>query len=132
MFLKKGVFLMAKFAEVTLENVEQGQFLKNCEKQFREMQSDLIKFVKENHEDGTATLTIKVGIKSSDNGGSYSIVTDIDKKLPRKKAVTTALPERGEDDDLCLWANIEGTNEDTPLQQQLCKADGSPIEPIKG
>ena len=126
--------MATKFKEVSLDNVEQGEFLKNCEKAFRELQQDILRHVKTTRTNGLAVLSIKVGIKSnvSENGGSYAIITSIDKIQPKKPAVvTTALAPLNPADGECLFAAQSGTNADSPLQGQLCRENGNEIEPVE-
>lgn len=118
--------MATKFAKVTLDGIENGQFMQDAEKSFQELASSLIEHFREHNKDGEAALSLKV--KMSQKNGTVSIVTDIVKTLPKKPhVVTTALPERDEDGSLCLFSQSGQTHEGNPNQMVLEQPDGKPI-----
>jgi hypothetical protein len=118
-----------KYTEVQIDNIEQGNFLKNAEKAFAEIQESIIRFTKENKVDATATLTLKIGIESNKAGG-FMIMTDIDKKSPKKQNITVALAaeETLEGEQMRLFCQASGTNDGNPAQGLLATNDGTPID----
>ena len=121
-----------KYSEVQIANIEQGNFLKNAEKAFVELQESIIQFVKENKQDATATLSMKIGIKS--NKGGFIILTDIDKKPPKKQNVTVAMADTDtlEGNQMRLFCQTSGTNDGDPDQGLLTLEDGTPIDHSTG
>lgn len=121
-----------KYTEVQIANIEQGDFLKNAEGAFCELQKSIVQFVKENKQAATATLTMKIGIKSNAAGG-FLILTDIDKKTPKKQNITVALvADDTVDGQQRLFAQASGTNEGDPDQGLLTLEDGTPIDHSTG
>ena len=120
------------FTPVELESIEQGDFLLNGRETFKQMNKQLIAHVNEFEGDATATLTMKVDIKYNAKSKGYVIVTDVDKKLPKKPKVATTAFVADEDGSECLFANKVGTGEGNAAQMVLCDNKGNAIkrEPV--
>lgn len=122
--------MATQFAPVELATIKQGEFIKECEKSFRELNEKLIKYVSEYKRSAQAVLDMKVTVKFDIEKDAYAIVTDIDEKLPKAPSkVTTAFvsddPESGK---LCLFSQAAGTAKGDPRQQKLCAEDGRPVD----
>lgn len=61
--------------------------------------------------------------------GAYVIVTDIDKKLPKKPSgVTAAMVSDGDDGKDTLFCQKGGTHKGNAKQSMLCQENGSPLQ----
>ena len=125
--------MATNFCQVDLAHIEEGDFIKECDEQFRDMQSKLINFVKTHDRDSDATLVVKIKLQSNQKQ-SYFIITDIEQKLPRKPVnITTALPQISPaDGEPCLFAQQTGTHEFDPHQLTLTTKDGRTVDKNTG
>ena len=121
--------MATQFEKVFLGNIEQGEFVKNAEAAFQEIASAAIEHFRQYAKDCEAGLDLK--IKLSQKDGAFTIVTDINKKLPKKPAsVTTAMAELDPEEDgkFCLFTQKGGTHRGNPRQLTICKDNGSDLD----
>jgi len=128
--------------EVKLALIEQGQLLKDFEKELQVGSRGMAEYVRkymERAEGAQAEITMKLKIKcmkaEPDGSSSFAILGEVSSKKPaRPKVGTIAMsgPIDNEDTQRSLFCLGSGTSEDSPHQQKLCTDDGRTIDPATG
>ena len=120
--------MASKYIPLTINGIEQGEFLKKLEQQFIRISKGIVRFVEsEKAEKASASLNVKIVMDYKESG--YLVRTDIESKMPKKKVggVSRAMIETGEDGELCLFAKATGSAKSHPKQEVMVDDDGAAI-----
>ena len=122
--------MATQFAPVELATIKQGDFLQLSEDNFQQLQAEFIKYIEENKISADAELTMKVKLHYEKSKESCSIITQIEKKLPKLPATVTSafVGEKHHGGQKCLFAQAAGATEDNPRQTKLCTDSGEVID----
>jgi len=125
--------MSTQFAPVELATIKQGNFTKQCEQAFSELQRTLIEHVEKFEVSASAVLAMKVSVKYEREKQAYAIVTDIEQKQPKNPSeVTNAFVAEDQTRGNCLWAPITGTTKGDPRQAVLCTDKGDAVNTTTG
>lgn len=127
--------MKSQFVPVELDNIEQGDFIREVKKAFAKLQQDFVAFVEEHQVSTKASLNVGVDIRfkktserSDKLAGNYGIVTKIVPNLPNKPSgVTTAYVAENNDGKRTLFTQSGGTTKDNPRQAHLQEPSGQTI-----
>lgn len=116
--------MAAKFVPLTLNLIEEGQFLEDLEEQLAEGQRKLIQFVEREGakaKKSKAVLKIEIALSADDpENSAYTIKTAIKSTWPgRLNQVSLAVQEFTDDSQPALFVRSSGSDEDSPRQGKL-------------
>ena len=123
----------AIFVPLTLELVNEGNFVDEINEALQEAQGELIKHV-EKHElkakGAKVVLNVKIVMACMDpEARSYGCAASIKKVSPDRPAIVSMLiASNTQDDKKRLLCRRSGSSRDVPHQQKICTEDGRPID----
>ena len=122
--------MSTNYEKVVLGNIEQGVFMADANDALAAIETALIEHVAVHGKTKEAEAGIVMKVKIKHREGAYVIVTDIDKKLPKKPSGVTAAmisddPADGHD---TLFCQQGGTHQGNPNQAMLCQENGATLQ----
>lgn len=132
------------FRPVTLEMVEEGRLLHDLEEQFRDLQAQLVGYVRQHGEiskGAKAKLALAVTLRvdhvpgdQCQDDATYSITSDIRATLPvRPKRASIAMSAEDDYGQQRLFCRASGTTGgEHPRQRRLTTEDGDAVDPETG
>jgi hypothetical protein len=131
---------MGKYVPVELSLIDEGNFEKQIQLDFAEVQKSLINYIERNGkriQKGTSKLVIEltVGAAKPKNSDvfSYYVEAKTKKVLPATPpSVSVLLLDLNDDNVETLFVAASGGRRDTPQQQILCTQDGRAVDQETG
>jgi hypothetical protein len=127
--------LATKFKPLTLDGLEEGEFVSDANTEFAKLQKQLVAFCRafrDKAEKAAAVLTLKLTVKCEEpDSGLFSVKSSMCSKLPtRPDGVSVALVAEDSDGEECLFARESGADEGNPRQTKLATKRGEtlPVE----
>jgi len=116
--------MAAKFVPLTLNLIEEGQFLADLDAALAEAQRKLIEFVElegAKAKKAKSVLKIAIALTAADvENAAYTIATEIKTTYPgRLNQVSLAVQEYTDDQQPALFVRASGSDEDSPRQGKL-------------
>ena len=120
--------MATQFVPVEVPNIERGKFIHDCENAFAKLQQEFVSHVEKFDVSSSASLGMNIKIAYDKAKMAYSIVTDINPKMPKKPAgVTTAFVAENEKGERTLFTQSAGTSKNNPRQSLLKTPEGETI-----
>lgn len=122
-----------EFVPLSLEKIEEGQFLEDANSALLQLQNILVKHVRrygDNAKKAKAVLTLKVGLICIDpERDMYAIAANTTTSLPSAPPFTDyLLPGKSEDGSDVLECRRSGATGDDPRQKVFATRDGRPVD----
>ncbi len=129
--------MATKFMPVTLEGIEQGEFLKAVREAVKEFGVDFVHCAEEAEADGkqgkiVGKIVATVQVEYKDKG--YGVSTSVESKLPGKVRTGSSMAFQADNEKgvPCLFAKVTGTDAGNPKQAVLCTGGGRTVDQGSG
>tara|TARA_Y100000310_G_scaffold306832_1_gene348356 strand:- start:701 stop:1120 length:420 start_codon:yes stop_codon:yes gene_type:complete len=129
---------MEQFAELTLDLIDQGEFLPELREAFLQLQEDMIAFTRKHGQaetkGATGKLTVTLAVAFDGGGpGDFSILAQIKAAMPaRPAAVGKAMASTTQTDRPTLYVQRSGSSHADPRQRVLATQTGETVDPETG
>lgn len=128
--------MATKFAPLTLELIDEGEFLKQANQELVRIQGELRRY-RAQHGDravkAKAKLVMEVNLQCELSDDTYSVKSLSKTTLPSlPPTVTMAMGGETQDEKDCLFVRKSGSTPDTPKQGVLTTKDGRTVNPETG
>lgn len=124
--------MATKFKPLTLDGLEEGEFIGDANTEFAKLQKGLVAFCRafrDKADKSSAVLTLKLTVKCEQpDSGLFSVKSSMSSKLPsRPDGISAALVSEDEDGEECLFARESGADESHPRQTKLATRKGETL-----
>jgi hypothetical protein len=125
--------MATKFVPLTLQGLDEGEFLDDADAEFAALQKRLVAFVRQygdKADKAVAELNIKLTIKCEDPQNNLcSVKSAFALKIPcRPASVSAAIMDSDPEGDEGLFVQRSGSSAGNPRQQKLATRDGRCVD----